>query len=472
MAGIGFVLRRLARRDDLSGGAQAYAAAVAVTSGPWLLTVAAILAVEWWSRVGLDAAEIGADFRTILSYNFCFSLVLTSPFAMVASRIAADRIFAERVESLGGLFLHALTGALILQLPPAVVFWWLIAELPPALSAAAVANYASLVGLWTVVTFLSVLKDHRLALGAVALGMGVAAVGAVAGKMLGAAAPLSAFTLGATVIVFVGGGRLLLEFPWVPTAWRATWNEARRFPDLAFIGLVSAAAPWADKWVMWLSPWAEVLPSGLHDFPDYDGAMFLAYLTMVPGIALFFVSVETEFFLLYRLYFDDLLGGASLSRIERSRRALVDGVVSSGVSLLLLQSLVAAVVILMGPALEALGVVSAAQYPIFRLGVLGALFHTLVLGLMIVLAYLDVRRSQLLVAGGFLLLNAAVPAVLLPMGEWLYGYGYFLASLGTALGAVAAVFVTLRRLNHHVFVRNNPSLRPTRAARMVAGDAP
>lgn len=89
MAGIGFVLRRLTRRDDLSGALQAFTAAAAITSGPWLLTVLAIAGSGLGGAFSAVPAEY-QTFRIILSYDFCFSLVLTAPATTLASRLVAD----------------------------------------------------------------------------------------------------------------------------------------------------------------------------------------------------------------------------------------------------------------------------------------------------------------------------------------------------------------------------------------------
>lgn len=458
MAGIGFVLRRLTRRDDLAGGAQAYLAAAAVTSGPWLLTVLAILLTDALSRMHGDPAD-QETFRAILSYNFCFSLVFTSPVTVVATRITADRIFGGDIDIIGSTYLQALSVSVALQALPMLVFWGLATRLPWEIRLMAIASYTSLIGLWVTVTFLSVLKDFRLALGIVALGMVVACACGVLARPFGAVGLLGGFTLGTSIIAVLGGARILMEFAWCPLAWRETWKAARGFPSLALIGFVAAAAPWADKWVMWCSPEAERLDSGLRDFPAYDSAMFIAYMVMVPGIAMFFVAVETDFFVHYRRYFDELLRGARLTRLEILRRTIVATVLRAGLSLLVLEGLVVAVAVLSGPTLVQLGWMTDQQHPIFRFGVLGALFHTQLLCLLVVLAYLDARRTQLLVVLVFLGLNTVLPALLISLGDRWDGYGYFAASLASLLLAVVLTFMELRQLSYRVFVTNNPSLR-------------
>lgn len=459
MAGIGFVLRRLTARDDLSGATQAYAAAAAVTAGPWLLTILAITATEFWGRLSTMPWE-HETFRIVLSYAFCFSLVLTAPVATIATRIAADRIFAHRADALGGLFLETLALALALQAPLVTAFWLLGPDLPWPVRLAAIACHCALAGLWVATAFLSVLRDFAVVLAAFVVGMGAAVAAAVwLARPLGAAGLLGAFALGAACVLAIGGARLLVEFPFARPGRRALLREAWGYRSLGLFGLVAAAAPWADKWVLWFGPESERLPSGLVNYPAYDSAMFLAYLAMIPGGALFFVALETDFFLAYRRFFDELLHGAPLARIEAGRRDLIARIARAGIALVVLQAIVTAVALLASPALVEAGVLTAAQYPIFRFGLLGAMFHTLLGALLAILSYLDVRRTQLVVAFVFLAANAGAALAFAPFGTAVQGYGYVMASMVALLVAAILGAGHFRELVYLVFIINNPSVR-------------
>jgi uncharacterized membrane protein len=232
-----------------------------------------------------------------------------------------------------------------------------------------------------------------------------------------------------------------------------------KHPQLALIGLLGAAAPWADKWALWLSPEAQRLPSGLLNFPIYDSAMFIAYLTLVPGIAAFYMSMETDLFIAFRRFFDELLRGATLDRIEARRSALVERVCMACFGLLLLQGLACALALLASPLLVEWNVLTPVQHPVFRFGALGALFHAVVIALLAVMSYLDARRAQMVTLVVFVLANAGAALAT----RWLWpealGYGYPVAAAITLAVALALVSWQFRRLPYMVFVANNPCLR-------------
>lgn len=459
MAGIGFVLRRLADRDDMAGSAAAWGAAAAITSGPWLMTIAAILAAEHWGALHTQPWE-HERFRIVLAYNFSFSLVLTAPFALLATRLAADDIFLRRPQGLSAGFLHCLLAALVVQALPVLLVWGLLTDLPFAARLAGIANYAVLVGVWVLLAYLSVLRDFSLILIAFVLGLSLAAVVAsLFGSQFGAAGLLASFTLGLALLLMLGACRLLFEFPWVSRSWRDSWALAAPYRLLVPIGLLTAAAPWIDKWVLWLGPAAEISSAGLPNLPAYDSAMFLACLAIIPGIALFFVAMETEIFTAWRRFFDQLRRGASRGLLDELRLGLGAVVARAGVVLLLLQAIVAASAILAGPLMVQAGLLTQAQHPIFRFAVLGAPFHTLFLAVLIILAYLDARRAQLIAAGGFFLANGALTAAFWPLGPEWFGYSYLVAALFAAALACTLLARELHRLIYFVFIRNNPAVQ-------------
>lgn len=353
--------------------------------------------------------------------------------------------------------------AITLQLPLAALFWFYCVDVTWPDAAAAIACYAALVSLWVTTAFLSVLRDFAFIVLCFLLGMALAFGGSLlSGRFIGAAGMLACFAAGISLVGFAGAGRLFTHFPCGILSAADLLQAARRNRVLLLIGLLSAAAPWADKWVMWFGPSAERLANGLRDTPSYDSAMFLSYLAMVPGSAAFFVIGETGFFLSYRRFFDEVLSGASLPRIENQRRELCRRIADAGVSPILLQVLVTVAIELAGPLLVRAGLLSSIQYPVFRFGVLGAQFHLLLNCLLVVISYLDLRADQVACAALFFVLNAGVTAVLLPFGSEFDGYGYSLAGLTSFLFAALLAASRCRDLIYVAFIRNNASIRDVR----------
>jgi uncharacterized membrane protein len=97
--------------------------------------------------------------------------------------------------------------------------------------------------------------------------------------------------------------------------------------------------------------------------------------------------------------------------------------------------------------------------PIFRFGALGALFHVLLLCVMVVLSYFDLRRELVRVTLVFFTLNAGLTSVTLWLGLGYEGYGYAGATLLSLIYAYSLVSSRIALLPYMTFIGNNRALR-------------
>jgi polysaccharide biosynthesis protein PelG len=233
----------------------------------------------------------------------------------------------------------------------------------------------------------------------------------------------------------------------------------RRYWDLAAGSLAYNLGLWSDKWIMWFSPARETASTGMISCPDYDSAMFLAYLTLGPSLAAFTMTIETRFYEAHLKFYGEIAKHATYSRIEGNRRALVESLLEGARGYLVLQGSICVTVILLAPSIFEKLRINFGQLAIFRMGTLGAFFQGGFLFLLIVLSYFDLRRQMLYLQLLFLAANVSLTAVTLNWGVPYYGYGYVMASLV----AFAAAFLTTARaledLPYLTFVRNNDSVR-------------
>ena len=96
MAGIGFELRKMLRRDSLSGLIGAYAYAGVISSGPWVLSIVGILLIGLlWVGFVIPGVLI-AQFQVSVTYLIACSLILTGPMQLSFTRFTSDRLFERR----------------------------------------------------------------------------------------------------------------------------------------------------------------------------------------------------------------------------------------------------------------------------------------------------------------------------------------------------------------------------------------
>jgi polysaccharide biosynthesis protein PelG len=178
----------------------------------------------------------------------------------------------------------------------------------------------------------------------------------------------------------------------------------------------------------------------------------------VPSMAAFTLIIETRFFENYARFYDDIQRHVSYGKIRANHQSVIEAVMDGARNFVILQGSICFVGILLAPQiLDALGV-NFLQLSIFRIGLLGAFFHSGFLFLMILLTYFDVRRIALRIAGVFLVANCLLTIATLKLGFPYYGYGYFLSALAAFAAAFLATAQILDRLPYQAFIRNNSSV--------------
>ncbi len=459
MAGIGFVLRKLARQDNLSGLAQAYAHSAMAATGPWLFTVIALGAITLFGVHVLDL-DVLFNFKVVVIYNFAFSLVFSAPVFMVATRYLADSIYAKDVSNAPGMMFGCLILIYGTQLPIVVLFYSFVADLSPLMKALAIINYMLISGIWLVSVFMTALKDYNSVTRAFGVGMAIAiAMAFTLTQALQDAGLLVGFTLGLAYIFGSLVARIFVEYPYTLRDPFAILPYFRKYWEIALSGLLYNMAVWVDKWVMWMAPQAEKMSGGLVMYPNYDGAMFLAYLTIVPAMAVFIFSVETNFFEHYIRFYRDIQNKATFKKVQRNHRAITGSIFGSARNFVVLQGTICAMSILMTPQLFELLNLNFLQIAIFRYGVLGALFHVLTMFLLILLSYFDNRKAGLGISLLFFVLNGITTWISMRAGFEYYGYGYFISSVIVFVIAALAIARYVRRLPYHAFITTNSAIR-------------
>lgn len=459
MAGIGFVLRRLARQDTLSAGLRAYVHAVAVSSGPWLFTILMLGGVELFGRGILESDEL-QRFSLIVIYDFAFSLVVSGPIVLVVTRRLADQIHAKDVSGVPGMFLGALVLILVTEAALGVPFYGFLVDMPLGERILALVGFLVIGGIWLAAAFMSALKSFETISAAFAIGSTTAFIGAtLLAPNFGVAGMLAGFIAGMAAIFFGLAARIFAEYPYTVERPFAFLGDFRRYWEFAMVGLLYNAAIWVDKWIMWFAPGRAVIAGAMPAHPIYDGAMFLAYLTIVPTMAVLLVSVETRFFERYLQFYRDIEKHATATEIRSNHKAILRTLGEGLRNIAVLQATVCYLAILVAPGLIGLAHGGVEMVSVFRFGVLGAMFHVLLLSVMVVISYFDFRRLLLSVSLVFFLLNAGFTLGTLWLGLGYHGYGYLIATLLSLIYAYSAATSCILRLPYMTFIGNNRGLR-------------
>ncbi|OGG99571.1 MAG: hypothetical protein A2600_08820 [Candidatus Lambdaproteobacteria bacterium RIFOXYD1_FULL_56_27] len=458
MAGIGFVLRKLSKRDDLSGLFQAYAYSALISTGPWMFTIISLGSISYLAGK-FTTVETLSEFRRVIIYNFSFSLVFSAPVFMVVTRYLADAIYRKDVEGTPGLLIGGTALIIGTQLPLASAFYFFYAQISTGLALAAIVNFILISEIWLLSVFVTAIKDYKSVLLAFGTGMGFSALtSAFLVDLFDLIGILSAFSLGLCLTVALLVARVLAEYPYRFKEPFAFMGYFKKYWEVALSGVTYNSASWVDKWIMWQAPESDHSPTHLFLYPNYDSAMFLAYLSIVPSMAMFIMSVETNFFEAYLKFYRDIQHKASLSEIKENHENILLSILRSSRNFLVVQGAISLIFILMASKFFTAFGVNYMQISIYRFGVLGSFFQVMTLFINIILSYFDCRRAYMGLQGLFLLSNAAFTFISFSYGFKYYGVGYYLACVLTFVVSSLYMFHYIKRLPFHTFISTNASV--------------
>ena len=463
MAGIGFTLKRLTQKDDLWGVVHAYAVAMLAAAGPWIFTICALAGITnvYTNFFGMEGL---LNFRVIVIYNFAFSLVLSAPIFMVATRYIADNIHRRNVTNVPSVMIGSMVLSYAIQLPVGAIFYLGYVDLPLSLQLSAMLNLFLLTTVWLLGVFLTALKDYKSVTWTYGFGMVAAVVFAqVLKNIYGDVGMLNGFSIGLAIIVFALAAKVFSEYAYKFEDPFDVNSYFTKYWELALGGLFYNAAIWVDKWIMWFAPESWELPSKMRMYPDYDSATFLAYLTIIPAMAIFVLAVETNFFERYQRFYDNILEHKPLRKILANHQEVIDSIFNSARNFIVIQGSIVFLAIVLAPAIfEAINI-NNKQIGIFRMATLGAFFHVLTLFEMIILSYFDCRKRVMWLSLIYLLLNAILTIVTMQWGFPYYGYGYLLSSMIVFVLTSVVLFKYIHKLPYHAFITNNNSITHEKA---------
>ncbi|MBL8385799.1 MAG: exopolysaccharide Pel transporter PelG [Burkholderiales bacterium] len=454
MAGIGFELRRLLKRENLLGLIQAYGYAGVISSGAWVLSIVGILVIGVLSYAVVVPDVRIVQFQVTVTYLIAVSLIVTGVFQLSFTRFSADRLFEQRKEIILTNF-HAV--ALLVTIGSGLLGMLAIVFLFPEQSllfrVMAVAGFVIMSNIWIATIFLSGMKHYREIVWLYFVGYSLTVISALALRPLGLEGLLIGFVIGHAAL-FLGMMTLILRNY---TAERFIsfefFDRHAVYPSLMAIGLFYNLGVWVDKFMFWYVPaTSQAVIGPFRASVIYDLPVFLAYLSIIPGMAIFLVRLETDFVEYYDAFYDAVRSGGSLESIEEFRNGMVQTVKLGIYEIAKIQTIAALLVIVSGRAiLEWLGI-STLYLSLLYVDVVAAGLQVVFLGILNVFFYLDKRRVVLFLTALFVVLNVAFTAVTIELGPPYYGYGFACALLVVTMLGAWQLSRTLWRLEYETFM--------------------
>jgi polysaccharide biosynthesis protein PelG len=453
MAGIGFELRQQLRKETYTGMLRAYVIAGIVGSGPWIISIGSMLVTASLAGMRGTGVEIITPFLATVTYMMATSLILSGCLQLVFVRFIADRLFEKKPEAvvpnlLGALVVTTLVSGTFATLVTVFTFKELF-----AFRVLLTAAFVTLCDVWMLSVLLSGLKRYRSVVTVFAVGYGLIVVLSLVLGKYGLAGYMAGFLAGHAVMLFSMLVLVLRQYPTDRFIAFEFLDRKKIFPELVLVGGLLNAAVWVDKFVFWMNPvTSEPLVGPIRYSVVYDVPIFVAYLSVIPGMAVFFVRIETDFAEQYERYYAAVQKGGTLAELGRLRVALVEAARSGIHDVFRIQGLTVAILLLVGERVLAVFQIPAFYTYLFNIDVVGVGFQVVLLATLTILFYLDCRKLALYLVAFFAGSNLVLSIVAQQLGPRFYGFGFALAAAATSLLALPALSSKLRRLDYETFM--------------------
>ena len=455
MAGIGFRLRKILKKGTLLSIFQAYGYSAVIGSGSWVIAVLGLVMTAEIVKPFIQYKREIIQFLTTATYLFAGSLIYTGFFQLYFARYIADRIFEEKFDMvlpniIGMLFITMLGGAI-------VVFpsFFILTGTPLAYKLTFFFSFLVLSGMWILNIVISALKNYKYIFYSFLISYFVIFLLSLFFVFinLGLVGLMTAFLIGHALLFFLLFFLILFEFSSNRFIEFDFLRKKRIYNSLLWSGLFFNIGIWIDRIIFWLHPdTGENIISVLRASIFYDLPMFLAFIGIVPGMALFLLRLETDFAEKYDEYYDAVRGGATLKTIEEKR---VDMILTAKTSLFEVfrgQLIVSLLLIILGRQIFELLGFPILYIPTYNIVVIGTWLLLFFLSILTIMFYLD-RRSEVVVLTFLMMVfNGAFTFISIELGLEFYGIGFDLANLLVCLAGLYLLSKDFDKLSYETFM--------------------
>lgn len=445
MAGIGFRLRNLMNSESYTGLLQAYSFASIISSGPWVLSIVGILLIGLLNTEKGYTQPFVGEFQISVTYLMAFSLLLTSPLQLMFTRFISDRLYEEKEDRVLPNLLGAILLVIIVSGSLAVILLSSLFTGSILYRVLMLTGFVILSVIWMVVIILSGLKSYGGILLAFLVGYGITVLSSLKFKAFGLEGLLGGFVVGQAVLFFM---LLYLVLRAYSSTQLIAFDFLRRdqiYLTLVATGFLYNLAIWVDKFIFWFNPQTSIaIIAPLRGSELYDMPIFLAYLSILPGMATFLIRMETDFAEQYEMFYHAIKEGAPLHRITQIYNDMCQVIRRGFFEIFKVQGITVIILLALGEPLLKWVHISPNYQMLLNIDLVSVGVQVLLLAVLNLLFYFDYRLDALYLCLLFALSSMVFTLLSQYMGPTFYGYGFAGA---VVLSTLVGMFILSRRLD-------------------------
>lgn len=454
MAGIGFELRKLLKKQSLMNKIKAWTSATFVAVGPMLMSILLIIFIDKILELGNISMFERETIKATIMYAYVFSMINASGFIMIISRYIADKFFIKDTTDILSSLLGVIASTLLIGGTFAGIFYYK-SPIPNLQKYISYIIFIELSILYILMAYISAIKNYKMV--AISFGLGTAIGVILSGIILYIKVDivlgiLFAVSIGYFVNIMVLIYAVKKHFGVLSKNTFGFLSYIKEHYKLFLTGLFYTIAMFIHNILFWRFSNINLNIMGTYYYaPAYDTASFFAVLTIIPAAILFVVKFETTFYERYIIFQNCLLKG-SLKDLVIAKERMIDTLKRELTFIMEIQ-------IIMSIVLTVLGVY--VILPIFANDSLAIeLYIFLAIGffmsfmtyiIMVVLLYFDLQKETLIISSIFLISTFLFTFLSIYLGQEYYGLGYNISSIISLIMSLHYLNKEIGRIDYRIY---------------------
>jgi uncharacterized membrane protein len=455
MAGIGFELKKAVNCPSSMKRVRGYAEAAFSCSGSMIVGIilfCMIQAVATYEGLGQAASDM---FMCYVTNAMFVSMVVAAALSLSLSRYVSDMLYLEKPQRVA----PSLAGSiplLVIVSCTAIAVMCALSGLSLETTAALIVLESALVTCWTLMTYVTLLRDYRqvvrayllaLMLTACAICLAHVSVGLYIETMI------LLLTFGFGVVDAFLFRSLTREFMAKDGSLFGFFVAVKKHVPLVLIGLFVMVGFLGHFWITRALSSDTVVLAGAFCFtPDYDFPAIAAYLCTVPATIYFVTFFETDFSEVYSAYFDTLENGGTLDEVTFAKQRMIESISKGMTRLFTIQIASCLLFVTVGGQILAVANIgmTSRMLSTFRMFCVGYSFYYVGNCLLLIHLYFANEKKVLITSAIYALLVIACTSVTISLVEKGWGAGFAIASLIFAVVLLEQLLRYLKDLERNI----------------------
>jgi len=455
MAGISFSLQRMLKSNSIGSLVKTYGYSALLSSGAWVSSIIAILIIGFLSFSHKNGTSSAISYQLVITYAFAFasSIMITGFIQLPFTRFIADKIYEKREDLvlpsyISALLISTIIG-LILLIPLSL---YVFSGISKTYILEVILIFITMTWIWLANILASSLKFYKsIFFSYFFIYTTIVVISYLYGDSIEKL--LLIFLLGNSFLFVILSALIVFSYPSDKLLYFGFFKVKNFYWFLALSGFFYSLGVWIDKFIFWYHPLTGSAVYGkLHASVVYDIPIFLAYLTIVPGIAIFFFRLEGDFAQSYKKFFDSIKEGGNLKKIEEYRQEMISIIRQTIREVLYIQTIITILIYIYTPEIFKLLHIPLLYRSLFHIDMVGAQLQLGFIAVLSLLYYLDKRRSAMWLSLLFLILNAGLTLLSIYLGPYYFGYGYATSLLIVFILSLFIINKTLEDIKYETFL--------------------